>query len=151
MGNKSNAGNGGHSTRSLLYYTSRDGRGVEYLVVQRGSERNVDHLAANASTGHSTAKYPDMYDMSIKGPNNPANFVEEGRVRGTGLGIAWALRSIPSQMVSWVEDYPLCIMAGSKTGGLTRNYLVVRRKLHGRCLSIRRGHTQQQSRRGAEL
>ena len=48
-----NMANGGHSTRTLLVSKSNP----DLLLVSRGSEGNIDPLAGNISTGHSTIKY----------------------------------------------------------------------------------------------
>ncbi|KAB5572764.1 hypothetical protein GE09DRAFT_683719 [Coniochaeta sp. 2T2.1] len=98
MGNMGNAGNGGHSTRNLLYAQSG---AFDHLLVSRGSEGNVDLLATNASTGHATIKYFDMYDLSMARPSAPADFIRDGQVLGKGLRNSVGIAKHPITDVIW--------------------------------------------------
>ncbi|OIW31715.1 NHL repeat-containing protein [Coniochaeta ligniaria NRRL 30616] len=73
----SNMGNGGHSTRTLLISKFNP----DLLLVSRGSNANIDALAGNASSGHSTIKY---FNLSMI-MNSPEDHVQGGVVLGWGL------------------------------------------------------------------
>lgn len=72
-----NMANGGHSTRTLLISKSNP----DLLLVSRGSAGNIDPLAGNISTGHSTIKYFRISDIM----NSPADHAQGGTVLGWGL------------------------------------------------------------------
>ena len=72
-----NMSNGGHHTRTLLVSKSYP----DLLLVSRGSEGNIDPLAGNASTGHSTIKYFSI----VQSTNSPVDHAQGGVLLGWGL------------------------------------------------------------------
>jgi len=72
-----NMANGGHSTRTLLISKSNP----DLLLVSRGSDGNIDPLAGNISTGHSTIKYFRISEIM----NTPTDHARGGTLLGWGL------------------------------------------------------------------
>jgi glucose/arabinose dehydrogenase len=75
--NMANADRSGHETRTVLSSKSMPG----WLLVSKGSDGNIDLLAQNISTGHSTIKYFPMWEP----PRDPADHALDGFILAAGL------------------------------------------------------------------
>jgi glucose/arabinose dehydrogenase len=75
--NMANADKSGHETRTVLASKFQPG----WLLVSKGSDGNIDLLAQNISTGHSTIKY-FPFDVT---PRDPADHAADGFVLAAGV------------------------------------------------------------------
>lgn len=72
-----NMTNGGHRTRTLLISKLNP----DLLLVSRGSDGNIDPLAEDITSGHSTIKYFSISEIL----QTPADHARDGTLLGWGL------------------------------------------------------------------
>jgi glucose/arabinose dehydrogenase len=72
-----NMNNSGHDTRTLHISKSKP----HLLLVSRGSQGNIDALAGDTSTGHSTIKYFNISNVALM----PFDHLLNGTLLGWGL------------------------------------------------------------------